>query len=136
MTYLTAADYIARYGEEELIQQTDRLGAGTVDTAVFDRAAADAAAEIDGYLAGRHALPLPSVPPLLSRLAADIVRYRLFADVAPEEVRQRYEDARRVLENLSAGRVSLGLPAPSTVQPGRLAELANGRPKAFGGGLA
>lgn len=114
MTYCTSADYTDRYSEEELIQSTDRHGTGAVDSAVFDRAAADAAAEIDGYLAGRYPLPLASVPPILTALASDIVRYRLFPDIAPDAVRQRYEDARRLLESLASGRVTLGLPAATT----------------------
>lgn len=47
------------------------------------------------------------------RLACDIARYRLMADNPLEEARKRYEDARRILESLAAGRVSLGLPAIS-----------------------
>lgn len=136
MSYCTTADYADRYSEEELIQRTDRLGTGVVDAAVFARAAADAAAEIDGYLAGRHSLPLASVPPVLVIVAADIVRYRLFPDAAPEEVRKRYEDARRLLEALAAGRVSLGLPTPPDGSAGNLVESVNGRATVFGGGLA
>jgi len=135
MSYLSTTGYIDRYGEDELIQLTDRLGAGTVDAAVFERAAGDAAAEIDGYLAGRHALPLAHVPPLLVRIAGDIVRHRLYADAAPEEVRKRYEDARRLLESIANGRVSLGLPAAPGSTVGNLVEIAPVR-KVFGGGLA
>lgn len=136
MPYCTATDYAARYGEDELIQRTDRLGTGVMDTVVFDQAAADADAEIDGYLAGRYTLPLAGVPSILVRLACDIVRYRLFIDKAPEEVRKRYEDARRLLENLAAGRITLGLPGagPAPVPAGDLVEIAPGR-KVFGGGV-
>jgi len=126
MPYAAVADLIARYGEDELIQLTDRTGAGAVDTAIAQRALDDAAAEIDGYLAVRHALPIASVPPLLARIACDIARYRLWDDRASEEVRARYEDARRVLEALAAGRVTLGVTPPQapagptpSAQPGR-----------------
>lgn len=111
MPYATLADLTARFGEEELIQLTDRLGAGVVDAVVAGAALAEADAEIDAYLAGRYALPLAAVPQILVRLACDIARYRLATDTPLEEVRKRYEDARRLLENLAAGRVTLGLPA-------------------------
>lgn len=115
MPYATLADLTARFGDEELIQLTDRLGTGTVDAAVVQAALDEADAEIDAHLAGRHALPLVVVPPILVRLACDIARYRLMSDTPPEEARKRYEDARRLLESLAAGRVSLGL--PSAQQP-------------------
>lgn len=119
MAYATVSDLIARFGEAELIQLTDRAGAHAVDGAIAQRALDDAAAEIDGYLASRYQLPLPTVPPLLARIACDIARYLLWEDRASDEVRRRYEDARRMLEAIGKGAVSLGLPAnlPPTAQP-------------------
>jgi len=114
MPYAAIADLITRYGEDELVQLTDRAGAGVIDAAVAQRALADADAEIDGYLAVRHTLPLDDVPPLLVRIACDITRYRLWDDRASEEVRMRYEDARRVLEAIAAGRVTLGVTPPES----------------------
>lgn len=120
MAYATLADLVARFGEAEIVQRTDRAYASVIDAAVAQRALDDAKAEIDGYLAARYKLPLPTVPALLGRLACDIARYRLWEDLASEEVRKRYEDARRLLENLSRGTVSLGLPAdlPDAQRPG------------------
>lgn len=108
--YAQVSDLIDRYGEQEIIQLTDRATPpiGRIDTTVAERALSDADAEIDAYLSGRYSLPLASVPPVLTRVACDIARYRLWDDQAPEEVRSRYEDARRLLESLSAGRVTLG----------------------------
>lgn len=119
MSYASVADLIARYGEEEIQQRTDRLGAGAIDVAVAQRALIDAEAEIDGYLAARYRLPLATTPALLARIACDIARYRLWEDAASEEVRSRYDDARRILEHLARGLVSLGLPAdlPDAARP-------------------
>jgi phage gp36-like protein len=117
--YAQVADLVGRFGQQEIIELTDRASppSGGLDAAVAERALADADAEIDVYLAGTYELPLPSVPPVLTRIACDIARYRLWDDRAPEEVRARYEDARRVLEAIAAGKVTLG-PAngPSGVQ--------------------
>jgi len=131
MAYAVVADLIARYGEDELIQLTDRIGAGTVDPAIAARALQDAASEIDGYLAVRHTLPLSSVPQLLVRVACDIARYRLWEDRASDEVRIRYEDARRILEGLASGRVSLGVTPPGA-PAGPIASARPGR-NVFGG---
>jgi len=124
MTYATQADLEARFGLDELTQLTDRTNAGVPDAVVVARALADADAEIDGYLASRYALPLATVPPVLARIACDIARYRLWEDRASEEVRRRYEDARRLLESIARGQVSLGLPAVSAAPA--LAEVSLG----------
>jgi len=107
MTYATQADLVDRFGETELAQRTNRVDGLTIDTAVLGRALADADAEIDGYLAARYTLPLASAPVVLTRLAADIARYRLYDDGTPEAVRQRYEDAVSLLKRLSSGDVQL-----------------------------
>jgi phage gp36-like protein len=117
MTYATEQDLIDRYGEEELIQLTDRANVGAIDSAVLARAIADADAEIEGYLVGRYALPLASVPPLLARLACDIARYHLYDDAPLEQVRTRYEDARAHLKGIANGTVQLGLPASAGAAP-------------------
>lgn len=110
MAYATLQDMIARYGEEELIARTDRVGAGAVDRAVAERALDDASVEIDAYLGTRYRLPLPQVPGLVVRLCCAIARYRLWEDLASERVREDYQDARRVLEGLARGTVTLGMP--------------------------
>lgn len=124
MPYATPDDLEARYGADELVQLTDRVGAGVPDADVVARALADADAEIDGYLASRYSLPLEHTPTMLARIACDIARYRLWEDRASDEVRRRYEDARRVLEAIARGVVSLGMsetqaaPALAEVRPG------------------
>lgn len=127
MPYATQADLEARFGVDELTQLTDRVGAGVPDAAIVARALADADAEIDGYLASRYDLPLTTVPPVLARIACDIARYRLWEDRASEEVRLRYEDARRMLESIARGQVSLGLPAANAAPALAEVSLGNAR---------
>jgi phage gp36-like protein len=105
--YATEADLVDRYGEDELVQLTDRLGTGAIDADVLARALADAAAEVDSYLRGRVSLPLASPPAELVWVQADIARYRLHGVRATEEARKRYEDARSWLRDVAAGRVLL-----------------------------
>lgn len=121
MAYATQSDMERRFGADEVLQLADRDGDSVHDAGVIDGALNDASAEIDAYLAGRYALPLASTPPLITRIACDIARYRLWDDHASEEVRRRYEDARRLLGEIAAGRVTLGLPDAPAVAPGGVA---------------
>lgn len=135
MSYASVADLVARYGEEELQQRTDRVDAGVVDHAVAQDALDDATAEMDAYLAARYQLPLATVPVHLTRICCAIARYRLWEDVASERVRQDYDDAIKFLAALARGTVSLGLPAtlPETARPGlSLAAAQSGPAPVFG----
>jgi phage gp36-like protein len=113
MPYATVQDLIDRYGRDELTQLTDRDGDGAIDSATVERAIADAAAEIDGHLGGRYPAPLDPAPPVLTRVACDIARYLLWGERAGESLRQRYEDARRLLERIGSGQVNLGVAPPA-----------------------
>lgn len=104
MVYADEAALRQRFGDEEVDAFAQR------DPLSIERALSDADAEIDAYLGGRYQLPLSSNSAVLVRIACDIARYRLWAERASEEVRRRYEDARRFLEALAKGDVTLGLP--------------------------
>lgn len=112
--YCTQADIESRFGVTELVQLTDRARTGVADATAIASAIDDAEAEIDGYLAGRYDLPFASVPPVLTRLSCDIALYHLFSarrgGGVIEDVRNRYKDAVRVLENISKGTITLGAP--------------------------
>lgn len=107
--YLTEAQFEQRFGVTETRELLE-------DGNSYVRAENDAASLIDGYLATRYALPLVSVPALVRGWAADITRFHLWDDHAPEEVRRRYDDALSRLKELAAGKVNLppdasGVPA-------------------------
>lgn len=109
MSYCTQSDLQTRFGDEELIQLTDRINNDSIIAAVVEQAIADAASEINGYvLAAGYSLPLANVPEVLRGYACDIARYRLYDDHATETVVKRYEDAVRFLNKLSEGKVSIG----------------------------
>ncbi|MCC7546191.1 MAG: DUF1320 domain-containing protein [Burkholderiales bacterium] len=111
MPYCTQQDLIDEFGELEMIQLTDRAvpPAGTIDTVVLDRAIARADAEIDTYLAGRHRLPLASVPRVLVGWACDLTRFYLYGNGAPDIVTDRHKGVMRSLEHIALGKLSLGL---------------------------
>jgi phage gp36-like protein len=107
MPYATQDDMVTRYGEEELIQLTDRVNVEVIDASVLTRAIEDAETEINGYLTKRYSLPLSSVPPILQRLTCDIARYYLSGDRTTEQVRNRYTDVIRLLKSIASGEVML-----------------------------
>ena len=112
MAYVTRAQLIKRFGRDELIQLTDRDDLGDIDDAVLADAIADAEAIIDAKLRVRgYTLPLDQAlidaSPLI-RYAGDITRYLLMDDGATEEVSRRHEEALRWLNDVGAGRATLG----------------------------
>lgn len=124
MSYATEQDMRERFGERELVQLTDQTGRGVVDTAVLDRALADADRIIDSYLRARYTLPLDASVVAASGLAlaaANIARYLLMGAQATEEVAARHRDTVAWLKDIAAGRASLGAedPAPPA-GPGRI----------------
>ena len=116
MTYATLTDLQDAFGETEILQLTDRDGAGTPSAGFVAAVLARADALIDSYLLGRYALPLDPTPTVLVATACDLARYWLYDDAAPDRVRQSYEDAMSWLRDVAAGRVLLQLPAASPEQ--------------------
>ncbi len=117
--YATRADMILAYGEDELIQLTDRGDPATdeIDDAILAAALAEAGAEIDGYVGRVVDLPLDAVPAILRRLAVVITRYRLSTDISDGRVRLDYEDALDTLTKISKGTIVLDLPADLSPSP-------------------
>jgi len=91
---------------------------------VIDAALLSAEELIDGYLRGRYALPLPVTPTIVRDLARVIARYRLYERqpeaAIPEAVTETWKNAVRTLEQIRAGRISLGVPetARAVDEPG------------------
>ncbi len=112
--YLTADDMVERFGEQEMIQLTDRVNMPptTVDTGILNAAIGDASALADSYISSRYSLPLSSTPSALARQVGDVARYYLFgsrADVGGT-VERSYKDALAWLTNVAKGVVKLDLP--------------------------
>lgn len=109
MPYCTQQDLITRYGEKELIQLTDKENIGQLDPDVITSAIADADSLIDGYLGGRYGLPIQPVPRSLARIACEVCRYYLYENLAPDEVKDRYNEAVKTLKAISKGEMSIGI---------------------------
>jgi phage gp36-like protein len=110
MPYCTQQDMDARFGEDELIQLTDKSKVGVIDTIVLGKAISDADDTINGYIAGRYDLPLATTPGVLVRNACDLAHYYLYGvNVVPDVVQKRYDAAIKYLTLLGEGKVTLGL---------------------------
>lgn len=107
MSYLTQSDYETRFGVAELLLIADPQDSGSVDPLTFAAAADAASALIDAHLATRYTLPMASVPILLVDAAADLTRERLHGDRVSELILERARQARRLLADIAAGRVTL-----------------------------
>ena len=114
MSYCTRADIDARLSADELIGLTDNDGLGTPDETRIAQVIADADAEIDSYCAKLYVTPLSPVPAVITKLAADITVYNLYAlrRGAPEDRKQRYQDAIALLKLIAKGDVALGADSP------------------------
>lgn len=111
--YCTLDDIRATVPENDLVQLTDdATPPAEVNGVIADRAITDAGELIDGYLRGRYPLPLFPVPGLINTLACDVAIYRLYSRrirlAVPEMVGERYKNGLKILEQLQAGKISLG----------------------------
>ena len=105
MAYCSQAELEARFGSDEVADLLDRDNSGAADTGALASAQADADALVDGYLAGRYSVPLASPPVIIVGIAASLVRFNLWGNNAPDEVRKRYDDAVARLKDIAAGRL-------------------------------
>lgn len=109
MTYCTQQDLVERFGEDRLVQLTDRENrpATTVNATTVARYIGDATSTINSYLGKRYQLPLGAVPDVLVKLAVDISWYFLQGDTADKDSAERlaYRDAIAWLEAVAGGKV-------------------------------
>jgi phage gp36-like protein len=119
MAYCTEDDLLEQLDEARLIQLTDDQGLGAVDSDRVARAIADADQEVDSYVGTRHTVPLNPVPAIIRKLSVDIALYNLYGrrEAVPEARRDRYKTAIHKLEQVAAGRISLGAQDPEGTPP-------------------
>jgi phage gp36-like protein len=131
MSYATQAQLVERYGEQMMLDLTDRAEppAGEIDGDVVDRALADTDAIIDGFLKGRYALPLATTPTLVTQLAIDISIYKLHRTVASEKIEKDYKQALATLRDIANGTVRLDVAGAEPASSGNNGVRVNDRPR-------
>lgn len=135
MSYASQQDMVERFGAPELAQLTDPVSGLVINATIVARALADADAEIDARLAHRYALPLAATPLVLVRIAADLARYFLWDARASDAVRNRAQEARKLLDAIAAGDVMLGGAAALAAAPTAVAVRSSAPARQFGDAL-
>lgn len=111
--YATPEQFIARIGEHQTMELTDRRMIGVVDEEVLLVALEDSSSQIEGYLA-RYRLPLSEIPRNLTRICCDLARYRLCSMsgvTITDEVIERYKISLAELKQIAKGEITLGIEA-------------------------
>lgn len=100
---------VAKFGQQVLVDLTDRSGTGLIDVSVLNTAIAAAEAKVNGYIAGRyaHAMPFTVVPQAVIDASLAIARYELDGDNGNAIVQQRHDDAVAFLKDVSMGKAVL-----------------------------
>lgn len=109
MTYASLEDLVERAGLDEIVQVADRDDDLIPDPEVIAAALQHADNLVNGYLAGRYALPLAQVPDLLRTWATAIARYHLHRAGPPDYVTADFKDAMLALRDVQRGAISLPL---------------------------
>lgn len=114
MAYCVLADIQAEIPQVQLIQLTDdTVPPVAVNQPVVDKAIADASDIINAYVGERYQVPITIVPALVKNMAVDLAVYRLFLrrkkQNLPEAAQKAYDNTMRLLRDVQAGRLSLGV---------------------------
>lgn len=118
--YATQQDLDERFGQAELIALADRDGDGVADPGVVDAAITDAGAEMDGYFrAANYSVPVTGTPVVTTRICANLARYNLYTNDAPEQVQRLHDDAIKWLKAVASGQIGLGVAIDGSEPAGR-----------------
>lgn len=119
MAYVSATEFQDFFGEDEclMLTQLDDAAAMTINTVLIETALTDATDEANGYLRGRYTLPLANPPAQLKRWVMQIARYLLNRYDPPKVVVDDYERCLKMLSQVSAGRINLGLDSGDVPTP-------------------
>ncbi|AVX39768.1 gp436 family protein [Yersinia massiliensis] len=139
--YCTLADLLEQIPERTLIQLTneemDFDTPATVNADIVASCTRYAGELIDAHLRGRYTLPLAEVPTVLRDIAITLSRYRLYArrpeGDLPDTVKDDNKEARRQLEAIRDGKLTLGLQSTQKDVPESGEIRARARRPTFGG---
>jgi phage gp36-like protein len=111
MAYITMEDLEMRLPAERLVALTDDDGIGTINQPIIDHAISTASSEIDGYIGTRYKVPLAAAHPIITKLCEEITIYYLHLrlDRVSDDLQRAYDNAVRLLRDISRGMVSLGV---------------------------
>lgn len=105
--------------EQDLVELTnDEVDGDAVVEAVYEAVRSQADSIIDGHVGTRYIVPIDDVPALIADASMSLTVYRLYrrrySGKIPDQVVEDHKLAMELLQNIAAGKVSLGLPTAST----------------------
>lgn len=116
MPYATVEALEWRFGEQEILQLSDRDRDGVADPDVLVEAIYDADAIVNSIIGVRYATPIVPSPSILVWAACQLARYELHDDKAPERVKAGRDHALDILNQIASGALALvdnsGIPIP------------------------
>jgi len=120
MTYATQDDLITRYGEQQLVELSDRGEelTGEIDAAIISDALISASALVDSYVGKRYRLPVSPVPLLLRNVCCTLAYFELHRGRYADETRVAYDDALRTLAQISNGTMVLDVAGKEAASAG------------------
>ncbi len=115
MSYISAIDQKTLVPDRVMTELTDDSADGIADVVVIETVIMEACETVDGYLRGRYQLPFRITPTIISSIAKQIARYKLYERrpegfELPETVRNGYTDALKDLVKIQNGTITLGVP--------------------------
>lgn len=114
MVYLTTAEYLVRYGNAETIRITDETRSNEVDSGKLLAALSDATDIVDAYLGKRYFVPLATPPSIVKHATGALAREILHTSRPTDAVTGEADRARKQLEGIAKGLLSLPLPENAT----------------------
>jgi phage gp36-like protein len=105
--YLTADEYVERYGQAETVRLTDEVRANIVDKAKLEQPLKDATDLADSYIGTRYTTPLVSTPRVVKSIVGALTREALHKTRPTPEVTAAADRARQQLRYIAAGRMTL-----------------------------
>lgn len=115
--YATPDDLITMFGEPQMraMSDIDEVAAGQVVVQRLQRALETATGEVDGYLTGRYALPLATVPSVVRTHVLCLARYHLMGASPDDKATADRKAAMGFLDKVASGAIPLFAPAEAVL---------------------
>ncbi|WP_316196576.1 DUF1320 domain-containing protein [Bradyrhizobium sp. SZCCHNS3053] len=135
MGYATKEDIDELYGTALLVRIADYNNDREPDPEVIAKGLESADEICDAYLSAQYTIPVTPTPGVVKNCAIDIAVYKIALGRTgrTDEMRVRYEDALKLLEKISTGKVGLGLPPATTTNPDGTTTTTNPNVRRSGG---
>ena len=122
MPYATKANLIKRFGQQELIDRTDRSDPplDVIDDAVLQLAMDRADADADDALRSQYSVPVASPPISLLTHVENRARRYLYDDGMPQSVKDGNDEATEWFKSVAKGVIRLSVPLAASGTPGAI----------------